>query len=77
MVCVLGRQLLSMAGMKPRWTGFWIVLEAGDGTDASPFTGKVINCAVSANEQQDNIAKNWWEFRGGREGRWRRQQAAA
>ena len=75
MVCVLGRQLLTMAGMEPRWTGFWVVLEAGDGTAASPFTGKVINCAVGATVQQDDFAKDWWEFRGGREGRWRRQQA--
>jgi len=77
MVCVLGRQLLNMAGMEPRWTGFWVVLEAGDGTAASPFTGKVINCAVGANVQQDDFAKDWWEFRGGWEGRRRRQQAAA
>jgi len=76
MVCILGRQLLSMAGMEPKWTGFWIVLEAGDGTAASPFMGKVINCAVGATAEPDDMAKDWWECRGGQDGRRRRQQAA-
>lgn len=77
MICVLGRQLLSMAGMQPKWTGLWIVLEAGDGSAASPFTGKVINCAVGADAEHDDLAKDWWNFRGGEDGRRRRQQAAA
>lgn len=75
MVCGLGRQLLSMAGMEPKWTGLWIVLEAEDGSAASPFMGKVINCAVGAATEHDDLAKDWWEFRGGHAGRRRRQQA--
>lgn len=70
-MCVAARQLLSLVGAVPKWTNVWIVLEAGNGSTASPFYGKIIDCmscGPSATPGRD-FCKDWWDFRGGRKGR--------
>lgn len=55
------------------------MLEAGDGSVTSPFSGKVINCTVDKEEpaRGGEFCKDWWAFRGGKEGRRREAKAAA
>ena len=55
------------------------MLEAGDGTAAAPFVGKIINLAAgeTTTAERDAFASDWWEFRGGNDGRRRRQRAQA
>jgi len=79
LICLAARQLLSLVGAVPKWTGIWLVLEAGDGTAAAPFVGKIIDCAAgeTATAERGAFASDWWEFRGGKEGRRLRQRAQA
>ena len=71
LLCLAAKQLLSLAGAVPKWTGVWLVLEAGDGTAAAPFLGKVINCAAGGTTTAESgaFASDWWAFRGGKTGR--------
>jgi len=79
LICLAANQLLSLVYAVPKWTGIWLVLEAGDETAAAPFIGKVINCAAgeTATAERDALASDWWEFRGGNDGRRQRQRAQA
>lgn len=65
------KQLLGLVGAVPKWTNVCLVLEAGDGSAASPFYGQVIQCASSGTEASlgAEFCKDWWEFRGRKEGR--------
>ena len=79
LMCLAAMQLLGLVGSVPKWTGVWIVLEAGDGSATAPFFGKIINCAGDSTAATDKtgFCKDWWAFRGGKAGRQRRQQAEA
>jgi len=76
-MCMAARKLLTWVGAVPKWTGIWIVLEAGDGSESAPFVGKIIDCArgEATTAQSGAFASDWWEFRGGKEGRRRRRSA--
>lgn len=78
-MCLAARQLLTLVGAVPKWTNVWLVLEAGDGSRASPYYGKVINCASGGAEpsQGGKFCKDWWAFRGGKDGRRRETNSAA
>jgi len=79
LMCLAAMQLLGLVGSVPKWTGVWIVLEAGDGSATAPFFGKIIACAAdsTAATEKTGFCKDWWAFRGGKAGRQRRQQAEA
>jgi len=79
LMCLAALQLLSLASAVPKWSGVWLVLEAGDGSAAAPFYGKVIKCAGGQTSASGNseFCKDWWAFRGGKQGRERRQQVDA
>lgn len=78
-MCLAARQLLSLVDASPKWINVWIVLEAGDGSVTSSFSGKVINCTVDKEEpaRGGDFCKDWWAFRGSKEGRHREAKAAA
>lgn len=78
-MCLAAKQLLGLVGAIPKWTNVWIVLEDGDGSVTSPFCGNVINCAPGKGEptQGGEFCKDWWAFRGGKEGPLREAKAAA
>lgn len=79
MMCCAARQLLSLVAATPKWTNVWLVLEAGDGSAASPFYGHIINCGKDgdavASSESGELCADWWAFRGGKQGR--RQAAKA
>lgn len=78
-MCVAARQLLSLIGAVPKWTNVWIVLGAGCGSAASPFYGKIIDCASCGPDakQSRDFCKDWWNFRGRKQGRRAAAKAAA
>lgn len=80
-MCGAARQLLGLVEASPKWSNVFLVLEAGDGSAASPFYGHIINCghgtdAMKASES-DELCDDWWAFRGGKQGRRRASQAAS
>lgn len=79
LICLAARQLWSQAGAIPKWTNAWLVLEAGDGSAASPFFGKVIDCGSDGAEpsQSSDFCKDWWQLRGGKDGRRQVRKAPA
>jgi len=79
LMCLAGMQLLSLASAVPKWTGVWLILEAGDGSEASPYCGRIYDCAARGTDtsHENDFANDWWSFRGGKEGARKRHEAAS
>lgn len=65
LMCQTAMQPLSLSDSVPRWTGVWMVLEAGEGSTTSPFFGKTIDCSNSerTTSEKADFCNNWWAFR--------------